>query len=500
MSAFIIENFSYIVLALLIFIILIGVVVLNLVLSQSKRSINSATIQQLLEQQSSQLREFQIEKFGESALRFEKEFHSMKDTLTQAQNELKERVITSISGLNQSLLQQQSEFQKLISEKISKLHQEVSQDVLKGQSQQQSTLSLFKEDLLGNLQRTQQLNQQAQLDLRDKLIEELRQTVRLMREEITNTLTNNSKDMVERMNNLTQSTDERLKSISGQVEKRLNEGFEKTTQTFNDVLKRLALIDDAQKKITELSSNVVSLQQVLADKRSRGAFGEVQLNSLVQNVLPESHYQIQATLSNGKIADCLLKLPEPTGHLAIDAKFPLESYQKMTDFERSELERQSAAKQFKQDVKKHINDIAEKYIIQNETASGAMMFIPAEAIFAEIHGHFPELVELAHKAKVWMVSPTTMMAILTTASAVIKDEATRKQVHIIQEHLGALSEDFGRFKTRMDNLSKHIGQVSKDVKEIHTSADKITKRFVKIEKVELLEADDKPQVAHQVES
>ena len=315
----------------------------------------------------------------------------------------------------------------------------------------------------------------------------MRQSIKDIRQELTQTLTQNSENLLKGINSLTQSTDERLKDISGQVEKRLSDGFEKTTQTFNDVLKRLALIDDAQKKITELSSNVVSLQQVLADKRSRGAFGEVQLNALIKNVLPENNFSIQYRLSNDKIADCILFLPDPTGNVAIDAKFPLESYQRMTDFETSDLDRVAASKQFKQDIKKHIKDIKSKYIIEGETAPGAMMFIPAEAVFAEIHGHFPELVELAHKEKVWMVSPTTMMAILTTASAVIKDEATRKQVHIIQEHLGYLSEDFGRFKVRMDNLSKHIGQVSKDVDQINTSAQKITSRFKKIERVDLPE-------------
>ena len=280
---------------------------------------------------------------------------------------------------------------------------------------------------------------------------------------------------------------ERLQEISGQVERRLDKGFEKTTATFTDVVKRLALIDEAQKKITELSGSVVSLQEVLTDKRARGAFGEVQMSALVSNIMPENSYALQHTLSNGKRADCVLFLPEPTGDIAIDSKFPLDSYQRMMDPDAGDSERVAAEKQFRLDIRKHIRDIAEKYIIAGETADGAIMFIPAEAVFAEIHARQPELVEEAQRARVWLVSPTTMMAVLTTARAVLKDSATRKQVHLIQEHLVSLSKDFERFRKRMDNLSRHIKQASKDVEHVHTSAKKISSRFDKIEKVELTE-------------
>lgn len=249
------------------------------------------------------------------------------------------------------------------------------------------------------------------------------------------------------------------------------------------------LIDDAQKKITELSNNVVSLQDILNDKRSRGAFGEVQLTSLIRNVLPEQHFSLQHTLSNGKIADCILFLPEPTGNVVIDAKFPLESYKRMMDEAISSLDRKAAERQFKLDIKKHINDISDKYLIEKETAEGAIMFIPAEAIFAEIHAHQTDLVEYAHQKRVWLTSPTTLMAILTTSRSVLKDEATRKQIHVIQGHLGHLSQDFSRFKTRFANLAKHIDQAATDVKQIHTSADKISNRFEKIEQVDMLEDD-----------
>lgn len=336
-----------------------------------------------------------------------------------------------------------------------------------------------------------QLNQNQNQSL-DQLIKHLNTTALANREELAKTLAQSSEQMTKRIDGLTDSTDKRLQEISGQVEKRLSEGFEKTTKTFSDILQRLALIDDAQKKITELSTNVVSLQEVLNDKRSRGAFGEVQLNSLIRNVLPEQSFKLQHTLSNGKIADCVLFLPKPTGNVVVDSKFPLESYRKMMDFEVAELDRKAAMRQFKLDIKKHINDISDKYLIDNETADGAIMFIPAEAIFAEIHGHQSDLVDYANKKRVWLASPTTLMAILTTARSVLKDEATRQQIHIIQAHLSNLAQDFNRFKGRFANLAKHIDQAATDVKQIHTSADKIANRFEKIEQVELV--DDELEV------
>ena len=313
----------------------------------------------------------------------------------------------------------------------------------------------------------------------------LEQGLQSVRSQVLDALTRSSDELGKRFDGLTQSTDQRLKDISGQVEQRLTEGFEKTTATFADVLKRLALIDEAQKKITELSTNVVSLQEVLSDKRSRGAFGEVQLNALVRNMLPESSFKLQHTLSNEKIADCVLFLPPPTGAVAIDAKFPKESFDRMTDISLGETDRKEAERQFKVDIRKHINDIASKYIIPGETSDGAVMFIPAEAIFAEIHAHHPDLVEEAHRRRVWLVSPTTLMAILNTARAVLKDEATRKQVHVIQEHLALLAKDFDRFQERMDGLARHIRQANEDVEKVHISAGKISSRFQKIEQVEL---------------
>lgn len=324
-----------------------------------------------------------------------------------------------------------------------------------------------------------------QLEALKILQDTLQKGVQDTRFSVKESLSDYGKEMSKRVENLTQTTDARLKEINQQVEKRLTEGFEKTNETFSDVIKRLALIDAAQKQISELSGNVVSLQEILNDRRSRGTFGEVQLTALIRNVIPEQHFSFQHTLSNGKRVDCLLILPEPTGNIAIDAKFPLETFRQLIDSSTNENDKRHLEAQFKIDIRKHIQDISEKYIIPGETADGAVMFIPAEAVFAEIHARFPDLVEIAHRSKVWLVSPTTMMAILTTSRAVLKDAATRQQLHIIQKHLNMLAGDFERFQKRMDNLAKHIAQAHTDVDEVHTSARKITQRFGQIEKVEL---------------
>jgi DNA recombination protein RmuC len=298
-------------------------------------------------------------------------------------------------------------------------------------------------------------------------------------------LESNAKSVGVRLERLADSTDHRLREISGQVEKRLNEGFDRTNETFSRVLEHLTRIDEAQRRITELSKNVVSLQEVLSDKRSRGAFGEVQLNSLVRNIMPESSFSLQHTLSNGNRADCILFLPEPSGNIVVDSKFPLENYRRMTDIDAAEVEREQAAARFRIDIRRHIAAIADRYIIASETADGAMMFIPAESVFAEIHAHHPELVEEAWRRHVWLASPTTMMAILTTARAALKDAETREQIDLIQKHLNFLARDFGRFQERMERLSQHIRQANRDVEEAQLSARKISARFERIEKVEL---------------
>ncbi len=423
---------------------------------------------------------------------------AIEETRQQAFVTANEVLASQISQLQQqlSINQQylttaQQELKTHFEQQVADLKIKTLRQLAEQTSSQEEKLTLFNQKITSILNEHNTQFTKTQLSSLDQLIEHLNKTTQANRDELNKTLADNSEALAKRFDGLTLSTDNRLKDIAAQVEKRLSDGFDKTTKTFNDILKRLALIDDAQKKITELSTNVVSLQEVLNDKRSRGAFGEVQLNSLIRNVLPEQHFKIQHTLSNGKIADCLLILPEPTGNVVIDSKFPLESYRKMMDNSLADTDRKIAERQFKQDIKKHINDISDKYLIEHETSDGALMFIPAEAVFAEIHAHHSDLVELANKRSVWLASPTTLMAILTTAKSVLKDQATREQIHVIQAHLADLAGDFNRFRGRFDNLAKHIDQAANDVKQINTSAQKISTRFEKIEQVELEKSSDR---------
>jgi DNA recombination protein RmuC len=269
----------------------------------------------------------------------------------------------------------------------------------------------------------------------------------------------------------------RLQDIDSKVKESLEEGFKKTNDTFDRVMKQLSTIDEAQKKIDGLTTNIVSFQELLGDKKSRGAFGEVQLESLVRNALPPDAFSMQHTLSNGNRADCVLFLPEPTGSVAIDSKFPLESYRKMLDSSLPPDEIKNAQKQFKLDIKKHI--------LSNETSDGAVMFIPAEAVFAEIHAYHSDLIEEAMSQRVWLVSPTTLMAVLNTARAVLKDVETRKQVHIIKAELGRLGQEFERFDVRMKKLADNIRQAHEHAQDVHVTSQKISRRFSQIERVEL---------------
>jgi DNA recombination protein RmuC len=328
--------------------------------------------------------------------------------------------------------------------------------------------------------------------LRATLGEELRQgreTLHALQLALNQSLGESRERMLLQLAETTQSLntkiEERLGEIAGRVNERLDEGFKKTNETFTNVMTRLATIDEAQKKIETLTGSVVSLQELLGDKRSRGAFGEVQLEALVRNTLPAQAYEMQATLPGNVRVDCLLRLPEPTGTVAIDSKFPLENYHRMLNSALTDTERAQGQRQFKADVKKHVEDIATKYIVPGVTADGAVMFLPAEAVFAEIHAYHRDLVDFALTRRVWIVSPTTMMAVLNTARAVIKDVETRKQVHIIKDELGKLGRDFSRFDERMKKLATHIRQAHEDAQDVETSSRKITQRFQSIERVDL---------------
>jgi DNA recombination protein RmuC len=295
--------------------------------------------------------------------------------------------------------------------------------------------------------------------------------------EFNQTLT---KSLYEFGGNLNEQMQTKLEKISDKMQETLNQNLEKTNETFNKVIARLSRIDEAQKQIDKLGSNVSSLQDILTDKKSRGVFGEVQLNQLLSTIFGESQkvYSLQHKLSNGTIVDSALFLPAPIGTLAIDSKFPLENYQRLMDG-------QESAKDFKRDLKKHIDDIAAKYIIENETASQAVLFLPAEAIFAEVHAYHRDIIEYSHKKRVWICSPTTLMAVLTTIQFLLIEVERNKYTSIIHEELNKLGADFKRYQTRWDKLKTHIETVSKDVSEIHISTNKITGHFDRISQVDL---------------
>ncbi|MCG8035726.1 MAG: DNA recombination protein RmuC [Candidatus Thiodiazotropha taylori] len=433
----------------------------------------------------SELRELLSERIAKGMLAQQRLIHGMQQTQLERADKLSQLLDRRFADIKEHLGGDAGRLRLDLLSQFENLKKVVTDNLADGRLQQQEKLAELRESMTRSLAHQREAFDERQAQSMSKQHETLQSGMGEVRKQVAEALTQHADNLGKRVEGLTTATDQRLKEISGQVEKRLSEGFEKTTETFNQVLTHLTRIDEAQKKITELSTNVVSLQEVLSDKRSRGAFGEVQLSALVRNVMPESGFSLQHTLSNGRRADCVLFLPDPTGNVAIDAKFPLESYQRMLDDELPESDRTQAQRQFRIDIRKHMEDIASRYIIPGETSDGAVMFIPAEAVFAEIHARFPDLVEEAFRKRVWLVSPTTMMAILTTARAVMKDAATREQVHIIQDHLRALSKDFGRFQNRMDNLARHIGQAHQDVSDVNISARKISNRFEKIEQVEL---------------
>jgi len=282
--------------------------------------------------------------------------------------------------------------------------------------------------------------------------------------------------------------DYRLRLINEKVNERLDENFEKTNKTFTSVLERLSKIDEAQKKIDILSSDIVSLQSVLTDKKTRGIFGEINLKHIMSNVFGENNekiYKLQYQFNSNVIADCVLFAPEPLGTIAIDSKFPLENYQIMVNKNNSPEIRVQAEKMFKMDVKKHIDAISTKYIIPGTTSDQAILFLPAEAIFAEINAYHQDLIEYSYKKKVWLTSPTTLISTLTTIQIIIKNMERDKYAKVIHQELKLMDVEFKRYKERWDKLYRSIETVSKDVKEIHTTTDKITKRFDSINQVEM---------------
>ena len=287
---------------------------------------------------------------------------------------------------------------------------------------------------------------------------------------------------------LNERIEKKLSMINDRVNERLDQNFEKSNKTFMNVLERLSKIDEAQKKIDGLSSEIVSLQSVLTDKKTRGTFGEVNLEYILNNAFGSNKngiYTTQYKFKNGYIVDALLYAPSPLGTIAIDSKFPLENYQRMTDKTKSREERDMAEKMFVNDVKKHINAISEKYIIPGETSDEAIMFLPAEALFAEINAYHPELLNYAYSKKVWIAGPTTLISTLSIISMILKNMERDKYTKVIHEELNKLSVEFSRYKDRWDKLARNVKSVNQSIDELHITSEKFSKSFDSINSVDL---------------
>ncbi len=298
-----------------------------------------------------------------------------------------------------------------------------------------------------------------------------------------------TKAVQESSERLTRAMNERLEKVQDRMGESLQKSSKETAESVTKLTERLTVIDKAQQNITKLSSEVVGLQHILDDKQARGAFGEVQLESIVADALPGSAFEFQSVLSNGKRADCLIKLPNPPGSVVVDAKFPLTAYRNMLSAE-DDTARKAFAKQLGEDVKKHVRDISERYIIPGETADSALMFLPSEAVYAELHANHPAIIDLSYKARVYIVSPTTMMATLTTVRAVLRDVEMRKQAGVIQTEVGTMLKDVDRLSDRVAKLRRHFDQADEDIRQIGISAGKVQTRGTRIIELDLGEPDE----------
>lgn len=282
----------------------------------------------------------------------------------------------------------------------------------------------------------------------------------------------------------------RLAEVTEKMNENLQGSARRTAQSLGELQERLQTIDKAQENITKLSTDVIGLQDILSNKQTRGAFGEIQLTDIVSKALPTDSYALQATLSNGRRADCLIHLPNPPGPIVIDSKFPLEAYEALrsatTDWEANE-----AAKAMRVAVRKHIKDISERYILEGETADGALMFLPSEAVYAELHANFSELVREGFSARVWIVSPTTCMATLNTMRAILKDARMREQAGAIRKMLSQLHRDVELVLERSAKLETHFDQARRDVEGITTAAERAGKRAGKLDNFDFEDLDVK---------
>ncbi len=281
-----------------------------------------------------------------------------------------------------------------------------------------------------------------------------------------------------------QLLDERLAEVSRRVGEGLERSGTRTAETMADLQARLAVIDTAQAQIADLGGRMSALQSMLSNKQARGAFGQVQMEDLVRDALPPGAYRFQGALSNGRIADCLLLLPNPPGVIALDAKYPLEAFRALQAAE-TDSARKQAEKAFAADMRKHITDIADRYILPGETADSALLFLPSEAVYGELHAHFPAVVEESHRARVWIVSPTTLMATLTTVRAVLKDAHIREQTDVIRREVSGLLDDLRKLDDRTGALARHIAQAEEDIRQIRLATERLTRRGGRIDALDL---------------
>ncbi|QDZ01213.1 DNA recombination protein RmuC [Nitratireductor mangrovi] len=290
-----------------------------------------------------------------------------------------------------------------------------------------------------------------------------------------------------RQGELNKAISDRLDSMTGRLGQSMSEQARATHESLSKLQERLAVIDTAQGNIQSLAGQVVQLQQILANKQTRGAFGQSRMEAIIADGLPSSAYEFQATLSNGNRPDCLVRMPNDAPSLVIDAKFPLESWNAIraaADAESPDAEKQ-ATQAFRRDIDVHIKAIADRYFIQGETQDTAFMFVPSESIFAEIHENFEALVQRAHRARIVIVSPSLLMLSIQVIQAVLKDARMREQAHLIQGEVVRLMEDVGRLDDRVRKLQAHFSQANRDIDMILTSTEKVTKRGQKIEALEL---------------
>ena len=336
-------------------------------------------------------------------------------------------------------------------------------------------------------------------------MEYLNQRVQVLgdgQQQLVGGLTHVSESQASQQSNMLKLMEARLTAVQEQMNVNLQTSSKNTALSLGELQQRLVTIDKAQDNIQKLSGSVLSLQDILSNKQTRGAFGEIQLQEIVSKALPTDAYTWQATLSNGKRADCLIHLPNPPGPIVIDSKFPLEAYEALRKAT-SDWDKNEAVKLMRVSVKSHIKAISDKYILDGETADGALMFLPSEAVYAELHSNFPELVREGFEAHVWIVSPTTCMATLNTMRAILKDARMREQAGAIRSALRHLHRDVELVVERVEKLNTHFGQARKDIEGISTAAERAGKRahkldnfdFEEVEKIDTVVPSGKPQIA-----